>query len=529
MISNSFLLATNVLLILFLLQLFSYFKRNKKSHLPPHPPSPPSIPIIGHLHLLKPLIHHAFRDLSDQYGDLISLRLGSTRFIVVNTPALAKEVLKTHELAYSHRKMNIAINMVVYNDATFAFAPYGSYWKFIKKIATTELLGNRTIGQFQPIRTQELHQFIQTLAYKSKAEERVNLTQALIKLSNNIISRMMLSIETSGTDSQAEQARALVREVTQIFGEFNISDFIGIFKNFDLQGFKKRALDIHKRYDALLEKIISDREVLRKKTKIIEGGCENGEERLKDFLDMLLDVSEEKDREVNFTRNHIKSLILDYFTAATDTTAISVEWTISELFNNPKVLKKAQEEVERVIGKERLVSEEDFPNLPYIHAIIKETMRLHPPIPMIMRKGMEDCVVNGNTIPKGSLVCVNIWAMGRDEKIWENPLEFRPERFLEKNEGSNIDMKGHHFELLPFGSGRRGCPGMPLAMRQLPTVIGTLIQCFEWKMLDSNCKILDHGKKIDMDERPGLTAPRANDLICIPVARLNPIPLLQLY
>ncbi|PNX92441.1 licodione synthase-like protein [Trifolium pratense] len=501
MISNSFLLATNVLLILFLLQLFSYFKRNKKSHLPPHPPSPPSIPIIGHLHLLKPLIHHAFRDLSDQYGDLISLRLGSARFIVVNTPALAKEVLKTHELAYSHRKMNIAINMVVYNDATFAFAPYGSYWKFIKKIATTELLGNRTIGQFQPIRTQELHQFIQTLAYKSKAEERVNLTQALIKLSNNIISRMMLSIETSGTDSQAEQARALVRE---------------------------RALDIHKRYDALLEKIISDREVLRKKTKIIEGGCENGEERLKDFLDMLLDVSEEKDREVNFTRNHIKSLILDYFTAATDTTAISVEWTISELFNNPKVLKKAQEEVERVIGKERLVSEEDFPNLPYIHAIIKETMRLHPPIPMIMRKGMEDCVVNGNTIPKGSLVCVNIWAMGRDEKIWENPLEFRPERFLEKNEGSNIDMKGHHFELLPFGSGRRGCPGMPLAMRQLPTVIGTLIQCFEWKMLDSNCKILDHGKKIDMDERPGLTAPRANDLICIPVARLNPIPLLQL-
>lgn len=517
-----------LLLFLFIFQLLSYLKRNKKLHarLPPHPPSPPAIPIIGHLHLLKPLIHQAFRHLSDQYGPLISLRLGSSQFIIVNTPSLAKEFLKTHELTYSHRKMSIAINVVAYDDATFAFAPYGTYWKFIKKLSTTELLGNRTMAQFLPIRTQELHEFIQTLANKSKAEESVNLTQALIKLSNNIISRMMLSIDCSGTDNQAEQVRALVREVTQIFGEFNVSDFIGIFKNFDLQGFKKRALDIHKRYDALLDKIISDREELRREAKLIDGGGENGEEeRLKDFLDILLDVYSEKNCEVNFTRNHIKSLILDYFTAATDTTAISVEWAISELFNNPRVLKKAQEEVDIVTRKERLVCEEDGPNLPYIHAIIKETMRLHPPIPMIMRKGMEDCVVDGNMILKGSMVCVNIWAMARDPKIWENPLEFRPERFLENKD---IDMKGHQFELLPFGSGRRGCPGMPLALRQLPTVIGALVQCFEWKMLDSECKILDQGKKIDMDERPGLTAPRANDLICIPVARLNPLTFLQL-
>ncbi|XP_058729880.1 cytochrome P450 93B16-like [Vicia villosa] len=528
MISHSFLIAL-VVFLLFLLQLFSYFKRTKKSSplVLPYPNSPPAIPIIGHLHLLKPLIHHAFRDLSDRYGPLISLRLGSARFIVVNTPSLAKEFLKKHEVTFSHRKMNIAINMVVYDDATFAFAPYGTYWKFIKKLSTTELLGNRTIGQFLPIRTRELQLFIQTLSKKSKSGESVNLTQGLLKLSNNIISRMMLSIETSGTDNQAEEARALVREITQLFGEFNVSDFIGVFKNFDMKGFKKRALDIHTRYDALLEKIISDRENSRRKAKL-EGSYENGEEIVKDFLDILLDVSEEKDSEVNFTRNHIKSLILDYFTAATDTTAISVEWTISELFNNPKVLKKAQEEVERVTRNERLVSEADSPDLHYIHAIIKETMRLHPPIPMVMRKGAEDCEVDGKMIPKGSLVCINTWAMGRDQKIWENPLEFRPERFLESEGGSSIDIKGHHFELLPFGSGRRGCPGMPLAMRELPTFIGALVQCFEWKMIDSEGKILGNGKKIDMDERPGLTAPRANDLVCIPVARLNLDPLLQL-
>ncbi|OIW08605.1 hypothetical protein TanjilG_03281 [Lupinus angustifolius] len=526
MISQPLLLAFIIFLSAIFLKLLSSKRKNKSEQHLRHPPSPFALPIVGHLHLLQPIIHQAFRDLSLKHGPLIYLKLGYARFVVASSPEVAKEILKINELTYSSRKMSTAINLVTYDNATFAFAPYDTYWKFIKKLSTTELLGNRTLAQFLPIRTREIHEFVRTLAQKSEAKERVDLTEELLKLSNNIISQMMLSIKS--TDDQSGEARALVREVTQIFGEFNVSDFIGVFKNLDLQGFRKRAMHIHKRYDALLEKIISDREESRKIQKGTkpEGGVEDGEDRLKDFLDILLDVSEDKDCEVKMTRNHIKSLILDYFTAATDTTAISVEWTISELFNNPRALKKAQEEVDRVTGRERLICEADSVNLPYIHAIIKETMRLHPPITMIMRKGIEDCVVNGYMIPKGAVTCVNIWAMGRDPKIWENPLEFKPERFLE-GEGNSIDIKGHNYELLPFGTGRRGCPGMPLAMRELPTMIGVLVQCFEWNMFDSNGKIVEHGKTIDMDERPGLTAPRANNLICIPVARLNPTPFLH--
>ncbi|WVZ03090.1 hypothetical protein V8G54_023896 [Vigna mungo] len=525
MILESLLLVVSIFLCACLFKNLFERRKKPKAHLKP-PPSPPALPVIGHLHLLKPLIHHAFQELSLRYGPLIYLRIGSEKFIVANTPSLAKEFLKTNELTYSSRKMNMAINMVTYHNATFAFAPYDTYWKFMKKLSTTELLGNITLQQFLPIRTRLVHEFLQTLFQKSKAKESVNLTESLIRLSNNVISQMMLSITSSGTDSQAEQARALVREVTQIFGEFNVSDFIGFCRNLDLQGFRKRALDIHKRYDSLLEKIISDREELRRESKVER--CEDGEEKVKDFLDILLDIVEQKDLEVELTRNHVKSLILDYFTAATDTTAISVEWAIAELLNNPKVLQKAQEEVDRVTANKRLLCEADSEKLPYIHGIIKETMRLHPPIPMIMRKGIKDCVVNGNMIPKGSIVCLNIWAMGRDPSIWEKPLEFKPERFVE-GEGKDLDLKGHHFELLPFGSGRRGCPGMPLAMRELPTIIGTLVQCFEWKMFGSEGEILEHGRgKINMDERPGLTAPRANDLVCIPVARLDPTPFLQL-
>ncbi|ESW04112.1 hypothetical protein PHAVU_011G068100 [Phaseolus vulgaris] len=519
MISESLLSVLIFFLSAYLFKLLFERRRKPTAHFKP-PPSPPALPIIGHLHLLKPLIHQSFRELCLRYGPLLYLRIGSVKFIVTSTPSLAKEFLKNNELTYSSRKMNMAIDMVTYHNATFAFAPYDTYWKFMKKLSTTDLLGSKSLMQFLPIRTKLVHEFVQTLFQKSKAKESVNLTESLLRLSNNVISEMMLSIRSSGSDSQAEQARELVREVTQIFGEFNVSDFVGFCKNLDLQGFKKRALDIHKRYDSLLEKIISDREELRRESKV--EGCEEGEEKVKDFLDMLLDILEQKELEVEVTRNHVKSLILDYFTAATDTTAVSVEWAIAELFNNPKVLKKAQEEVDKVTGNKRLLCEADSSELPYIHAIIKETMRLHPPIPMIMRKGIKECVVNGNMIPKGSIVCVNIWAMGRDPSIWKNPLEFRPERFVE-GEGKDVDIKGHHFELLPFGSGRRGCPGMPLAMRELPTIIGTLVQCFEWKMFGFEGEILEHGTSmINMDERPGLTAPRANDLICIPVARFNP-------
>ncbi|MED6122730.1 hypothetical protein PIB30_042649 [Stylosanthes scabra] len=514
----------SLLLLLLLLQIILSSKRNKAPSLS-YPPSPPSFPIIGHLHLLKPLLHQAFKDLSQKYGPLILLKIGSARFVVANNPSLTKEFLKLNELAYSSRNMNMAIDMVTYHDSSFAFAQCNNYWKFIKKLSISELLGSRSLLRFLPVRTREIHEFVQSLAEKSMANESVNLTEMLMKLSNNIISQMMLSIKSSGTDDQAEEARVLAREVTKIFGEFNISDFIGFLKVLDLQGFKKRAMQIHKRYDALLEKIISDRETLRYKMNTMNKSS-SCEEDVKSFLDILLDVSKDKDSEIELTRNHIKALILDYFTAATDTTAVSVQWAIAELFNNPRVLKKAQEEMDRVTGNQRLVCEEDSPNLPYIHAIIKETLRLHPPIPLLIRKGLTDCIVGGYKIPKGSMACINIWAMGRDPTLWESPTEFRPERFLE-GEGNTLDIKGNHFELLPFGSGKRGCLGMNLALRELLAIIGALLQCFDWKMFDSEGKLLSYGIPIDMDEQPGLTVPRAHDLICVPVARLNPIPLLQ--
>ncbi|KAK3442186.1 hypothetical protein EUGRSUZ_B02410 [Eucalyptus grandis] len=484
------------------------------------PPSPKALPVLGHLHLLSPLIHRSFRDFAARLGPLFSLRLGSVLCVVASTPDLARELLKTHELTFSARKHNAAIDHLTYQSA-FAFAPYGPYWKFIKKLSQTELLGARTLNQFLPIRTSELQHFIRVLHDKSLRRESVNVTQELVKYANNIISQMMLSIRSSGVDSQADEARTLIREVTQIFGEFNVSDFIWFCKNVDFQGYKKRFEDIHRRYDVLLEKIMRDREELRRKKRMQRAEEGGRKDEVKDFLDMMLDIYEDENSEMKLTREHIKALVLDIFTAGTDTSATSVEWALAELINNPMVLKKAREEISSVVGDQRLVNESDVKSLPYIQAIIKEALRLHPPIPMVARKSVQECHIRGYVIPKDTLLFVNIWAIARDPKVWANPLQFSPERFLESADGNVtgvIDVKGQHFELLPFGSGRRGCPGISLAMLELPTVLAAMIQCFDWKPCDQ-----DGGEvnAVNMDERPGLTCPRANELFCVPVSRLG--------
>ncbi|OWM89327.1 licodione synthase-like [Punica granatum] len=481
----------------------------------PLPPSPRALPVVGHFHLLGPLIHRSFSSLSSKYGPLIYLRLGSIPCVVASTPELARELLKTNELKFSARKHTAAIDLLTYNSS-FAFAPYEAYWKFIKRLSQTELLGPRTLGQFLPIRSQELRYFLGLVYDKCQTGESINLTQELLKLTNNIISQMMLSIRCSGTDSQADACRSVIREVTEIFGAFNVSDFIWFCKNMDFQGFRKKFEDIHRRYDSILENIIETREQSRKK-KRKEGGL-GQEEKIKDFLDMMLDVFEDPNSEMKLTRNNIKALVLDFFTAATDTTAIALEWSLAELMNHPAVLEKAKQEIKKAVGTTRLLQESDIPNLPYIQAIIKETFRLHPPIPMVSRKSIEEAVIEGYRIPAHSLLFINIWAIGRDPKVWDRPMEYEPERFLGKSESEAMDIKGHNYELLPFGSGRRGCPGISLAMLELPVTLGAMIQCFDWKACSPKGEIL---QKADMSERPGLTAPRAYDLICLPTPRLD--------
>ncbi|KAI5671509.1 hypothetical protein M9H77_11873 [Catharanthus roseus] len=493
----------------------SLFRAKSVSRLPPSPRR--GLPIIGHLHLLAPIPHQALNELSRQYGGLIHLYLGSVPCVVASSAETAKEFLKIHENSFSNRPQTAAVNFLTYGSQDFSFAPYGPYWKFMKKLCMSELLGGRTLELLLPVRHDEIKCFIDFLMQKAKTGEEVNIGAELITLTNNIISRMLMSTRCSQNKDEAGNVRELIQEIAELTGKFNLSDYVWFCKNLDLQRLKKRVRDVHERFDQMMERIIENHQETRQgNNKQLQNDRDQG---VKDLLDILLNISEDESSEIRLTRENIKAFLLDIFAAGTDTSAITVEWALAEIINHPSILKKAVEEIDSIVGKTRIVEESDISKLPYLQAIVKETLRLHPTGPLIVRESTEDCIIGGYNIPAKTRLFVNVWAIGRDPNHWENPLEFHPERFLcEEGSGkSQMDVRGQHFQFLPFGSGRRGCPGTSLALQVVQTSLAAMIQCFEWKLSGNQ----ENGK-VDMEEGPGITLPRANPLVCVPVARLNP-------
>ncbi|KAG0562564.1 hypothetical protein KC19_9G156400 [Ceratodon purpureus] len=280
-----------------------------------------------------------------------------------------------------------------------------------------------------------------------------------------------------------------------------IGDYIPWLRPLDLGGTEKRMKNLAKRIDAFLDGIIDEHELKRQKGPIAEED--------KDMIDVLLNEMYQQDpKETHkIDMNNIKSTILNMFAGGTDTSTVTMEWAMSELLKNPPIMKKLKAELDAVVGKDRLVQETDVPNLKYLQAVIKETFRLHPVGPLLVpHESTHDCEVAGYQIPAGTRLYVNTWAIGRNPKAWDRPLEFDPERFM-TGPDINIDIKGQDFRLLPFGSGRRGCPGIPLGLLIVQWTMATLVHAFDWTLPEGQ-----DPKDIDMTEAFGLTVPRAHAL-----------------
>nr|ACL81169.1 isoflavone synthase [Lupinus luteus] len=493
-------------------------KSNSKT-LHPYPPSPKlRLPFVGHLHLLKLPLHHSLIRLSKQYGPFILSLLwfyaNHCCFHFLNFSNYSFKPMKVSSF-------NTGFQPSALGDYLWQLSGQGSfgpYWKFIRKLIMNDLLNATTVSKLRPLRSREIRKVLKALANNSESNKVVNVTEELLKWTNSTISMMMLG--------EAELVKDIVREVLKIFGEYSLSDFIWPLKKLKVGEYEKRIEDIFNKFDPVIEKVINKRQEIRERRK--NGEIIEGESVV--FLDTLLEFSEDPTMEIKISKEQIKGLVVDFFSAGTDSTAVATEWALAELINNPHVLKKAQEELNEVVGKDRLADELDVPNLPYIRAIVKETFRLHPPLPVVKRRCVQECVVDNYTIPQGALILFNVWSVGRDPKYWNNPSEFRPERFLENVEGEQgIDVKGQHFQLLPFGSGRRMCPGVSLATSGISTLLATLIQCFELNPVGPQGNVLKgDDAKVSMEERPGLSVPRAHNLMCVPVARAgSPVKLLS--
>ncbi|KAJ4758258.1 hypothetical protein LUZ62_068633 [Rhynchospora pubera] len=493
----------------------NFFPLNSKTNRSLTLPSPIALPIIGHLYLLDPLPHQSFHRLALRFGPLFRLRLGCVSCIVVSSPSLVKSFLKTHEAFFSDRPVSPAIQTLLYDGSDFSFARYGPYWSFIKKLCISQLFGGQTLDLLHQIRRDEIQRLVRTLFEKSKRVEEVELETELVRLASNIISRMSIGRQWAGSDDELVELKTVVAEVEELLGLFNLKDYIWILQKlgFDLQGIRRRIEDVKGRFDRMVDGVLREKEAARQMKRGEEDCGEGMMKDSMDILDMLMDVYYDDGAEMRLTRDNIKAFILDLLAAGTSTTALTIEWALSELINHPDVLKKLAAEVDTVVGKDRLVDETDIPRLPYLQSVIKETLRLHPTGPLIARQCTETCTVDGYTVPAGMTVFFNVWALGRDPASWTNPLDFNPERFINEDKVSEMDVRGQHYQLLPFGTGRRMCPGATLAMLVVQSTLAAMVQCFDWK--------LSGGGLVDMAEGPGLTLTRAKPLVCMPVPRLD--------
>ncbi|KAK3428367.1 hypothetical protein EUGRSUZ_F04405 [Eucalyptus grandis] len=470
------------------------------------PPGPKPWPIIGNLNLIGPLPHRSIHDLSRTYGPLMKLQFGYYDVVVGCSADMAKALLQTHGTVFAYRPNLAAGKYTAYNYSDVLWSPYGPYLRQARKIFLTHLFSAARLQSFEYIRVEETRVLTRNM-FEGKGQP-VNLKDHLSDLTLNVISRMVLGKKYTDKFESSdivlpEEFKKMIAEWFMLNGVVNIGDFAPWLNFLDLRGYIKRMKALSKKFDRFLEHVVDEHEARRVGLKGHEA---------KDMVDVLLQHVDDPNVEVKIERHGVKALIQDLIVGGTGTSAMSVEWAISELLKNPWVYDKATRELNSIIGRERWVQEADLSNLPYINAIVKETMRLHPPGAFLApRYASQDCKVAGYDVPRGTRVIVSAWSIMRDPKYWDEPEKFRPERFV----GKAIDVKGQNFELLPFGSGRRMCPGYNFGLKVIPTSLANLIHGFTWRLPGDLMR-----EDLNMEEVAGLSAPRKIPLVAVAEPRL---------
>ncbi|KAK9014153.1 hypothetical protein V6N11_005322 [Hibiscus sabdariffa] len=473
--------------------------RRRKLNLPP---GPKPWPIIGNLNLIGSLPHRSIHALSQKYGPLMHLKFGSFPVVVASSVEMAKAFLQTNDVTFADRPKMAAGEYTTYNYSGIIWSPYGPSWRHARKLCTAELLNAKRLESCEYIRREEMKLLLKGL-YESSGQPIV-LKDHLLDLSLNVISRMVLGKKY--TDRTGENEILTPKEFKEMLDEWfllngvaDIGDSIPWLRSLDLRGYIRKMKALSKKFDRFLEHVLDEHIARRREVKDYVA---------KDMVDVLLQLAEDPNLDAKLERNRVKAISQDLIAGGTESSAVTVEWTISELLRKPGIFSKATDELDRVIGRERWVEEKDMVNLPYIESIIKETMRLHPVAPMLVpRMARQDCQVAGYDIRKGTRALINVWTIGRDPTVWDNPNEFCPERFI----GKAIDVKGHDFELLPFGAGRRMCPGYPLGIKVIQASLANLLHGFTWKLAEED---------LNMEEIFGLSTPKKNPLKTVAVPRL---------
>ncbi|KAJ1275070.1 hypothetical protein BS78_05G107900 [Paspalum vaginatum] len=509
---NVLLATVSVLVLLVVLSKLKYLLVTKpKLNLPP---GPWTLPVIGSLHHLvtSPNLYRATRGLAQKHGPLISLRLGEVPAVVVSSPEAAQEIMKTKDITFADRFSNATIAAFTFNGNNIAFAPYGERWRQLRKICMVELLSAARVLSFQRIREEEVSRFMENLAAAAAAGgagagAAVNLTKMISKMINDIIVRESVGTRCKYQDEYLDAFTTGVRQTSTMA----IADLFPSSRLMQVLGSTPRkVLSCRNRIQHIFERIMAEA------TEAMDAG--DGQAvagKNEGFLNILLRLQKERSTPIPLTNDSIVAIMFDMFGAGSDTLPNVLNWCMTELVRNPEAMAKAQGKVREAFKGKSTITEDDLKGCSYIELVIKETMRLHPPVPLLLpRKCRETCKVMGYNIPKGTVVFVNVWAICRDPKYWDDPEEFKPERF----ENSNLDYKGTDYEYLPFGAGRRICPAINLGVANIYLALARLLYHFDWKLPDGM-----EPKDVDVRESSGLVAGKKTNLFLHPITRIPPV------
>ncbi|GAV79660.1 LOW QUALITY PROTEIN: p450 domain-containing protein, partial [Cephalotus follicularis] len=467
-------------------------------------------PVIGHLHLLggSQPAHIVLGDMADKYGPIYTIKLGVHRNLVVSSWEMAKECLTINDKLFTNRPKTLAMEILGYNSSMLGFSPYGHYWRLVRKIVTFQLLSNHRLKMLKHVRESEVQASLKVL-YQSLVNKKDRSNKALVEMGtwfntttiNVILSMLVGKLPDEGT--------VTVTKFFELAGTFVVADALPILRKLDIGGHERAMKQTAKELDHVAQGWLE-----KHKKRRVSGAVNAGGEDFMDVMLTLLDEVEDFPNHDADTINKSTCLVFHMFPLhncyASDTTSAILTWGISLLLNNRHALKKAQEEIKTYIGKERQVKESDK-NLIYLQALIKKKIRLYPGAPLSLpQESLEDCTVSGYHVPSGTRLLVNLWKIQRDPRVWTDPCEFQPKRFLITYK--NIDDKGQNFELKPFGAGRRMCPGISFALQVLQLTLESLLHGFDITTLSD--------EPVDMTERVGLTSLKAVPLEVLLTPRL---------
>uniref|UniRef100_A0A0E0LTV4 Cytochrome P450 n=1 Tax=Oryza punctata TaxID=4537 RepID=A0A0E0LTV4_ORYPU len=474
------------LLSVYLLDLLAHSRRRL-------PPGPCPLPLIGSLHLLGDQPHRSLAGLAKTYGPLMSLRLGAVTTVVVSSPEVAREFLQKHDAVFATRSIPDATGDHARNSVPWL--PPGKRWRELRKIMATELFAAHRLDALHELRQEKVAELVDHVARLARDGAVVDVGRVAFTTSLNLLSRTIFSSDLTSLDDHgaSKEFQNVITDIMGAVGSPNLSDFFPALAAADLQGWRRRLAGLFERLHRVF-----DAEIDRRR----RGAGEHD-----DLLGVLLRLAARDDDTAALDDAALRSVFTDLFAAGSDTSSSTVEWAMAELLRNPLSMAKACDELQRLIGSRRRIEESDIGRLPYLQAIIKETFRLHPAVPFLLpRQATTTIQILGYTIPKGAKVFINVWAMGRDKDIWLEPEKFMPERYLERT----VDFKGADFELIPFGAGRRICPGLPLAIRMVHVIIASLLINFKWRL---PVEVETYG--VNMTEKFGVTLAKAIPLCAL--------------